>query len=190
MFQQTTDHLRERLPAPQSEPSPHQTPLYVFLTPEKDSGNIFTLPGGRIPKGLRNSTLSVTDNASRIIDAHGIDFKYDEDPQSGDWVHDSDSRLFGQARLIVADNDHSLPLSIDTTGSHQANLIPARPQPERDGTLELHSYRSLLARVQSLNYRREQLNERPSGDEYPLRYAEEAFLRSFGRDLLRRSQST
>jgi hypothetical protein len=194
MFRQTTDHLLERQHAPQSEPSPHQTPLYILMTPEKDSGNILTLPGGIIPRGIRNSAASIADNAAHIISKYKIDFDADEGGEDDDnptpsaWVHDSESRQFGQARLIVAANLDSLPDHDDFTGSRRYDMIPAKPQPETYPKLELHPHTALLARIQSLNYRRTQLNERrDSIDQLPLRKAEEAILRSFGRYLLDQS---
>ncbi len=182
-MERTTDHLRPRQPEPQSTPSMHQTPLYILMTPEQSSGNILTLPGGRLPRGIRNSTL-IVDNASHILKQHNINFS----PTAAGWVHDDESREFGQAYLVEPAYHTNVPEHIDLTGSMRGELIPAAPQPEHNSQLELHHYTSLLARMQSMNFRRRQINRiRSDAERLPLREEEEAFLRSFGRYILRRA---
>lgn len=182
-FKQTDDHLRDRQPAPQSTPSMHQTPLYIFMTPEKHSGNLLTLPGGNLLHGVRSMTAPITD-ASHIIRRSGITFT----PKAAGFVHDSESRDHGYAFLVEPAWHSKLPKPVDYTGSKRFELIPATPQPHPDAPVELHHWTSLLARMQHLNYRRSQLNKfRDDESKLPLHEAEEALLRSFGRHLLNRT---
>ncbi|MDB5187018.1 MAG: hypothetical protein JWM07_490 [Candidatus Saccharibacteria bacterium] len=183
ILQPTNDHLRTRQQAPQSEPSMHQTPLCILMTPNKNSGELFTLPGGHLLHGIRNST-GIIRNATHIIDQHNIDFV----PKAAGFIHDDESRPYGLAYLVEPAHRTHVPVPINRTGPSRGELIPALPQPETSPTLELHHYTALIARIQSINYRRKQLNERRTddSDKLPLCEAEEAFLRSFGRYIMQR----
>lgn len=183
-LERTSDHEREPQRAPQSEPSMHQTPLYIFMTPEENSGNLLTLPGGALPKGLRGNTVSIIDNASHIIRTHGVDFT----PKARGFVHDDESRAHGYAYLVEPAWHTATPEPADFTGEKRWDLMPASPLPNENSPLELHHWTSLLARMQHINYRRMRLNEfRDEETKLPLREAEEAFLRSFGRHILKRT---
>ena len=182
-FTLTDDHLRAPLLAPQDTPSMHQTPLYIFMTPEKRSGNLLTLPGGNLLRGVRSMTAPEKD-AAHIIRRSGIDFT----PKAAGFIHDAESREHGYAFLVEPAWHSKLPKPEDYTGSKRFDLIPASPQPNPEAPLELHHWTSLLARMQHINYRRSQLNKfREEESKLPLYKAEEALLRSFGRHLLNKT---
>lgn len=180
MFEQTSDHLREPQHAPQSSPSMHQTPLHILMTPDVKSGQLLTLPGGNLPKGIRGST-SILANATHIIKKHEINFT----PKAAGYIQDEDTQRHGYAFLV--EPAHRTPIHKHYRLA-DTDMIPASPQPDREPPLELHHWTSLLARIRSINYRHEHLNQyRTDEEKLPLRTADEAFVRAFGKHILLRS---
>lgn len=77
--------------APQSTPSMHQTPLYVLMTPELKSGELLTLPDGKLLKGIRGS-VSIERNANHIVNNMKVgDRSLDFIPTAGAWIGDNKS---------------------------------------------------------------------------------------------------
>lgn len=180
-MEQTTDHLRDRQPAPQSSPSMHQTPLYVLMTPDQNSGDLFTLPGGALLHGKRGSTSSIEKNAFHIIQNTRIGGKaLDFNPTAVAWIGDNESREHGMAYLVERASESQI---VKEKKQHEftdfRHLDPDQPLPAHNSALELHDHQTLLERLELLN--KLQANETKHA---PSRDAELAFIRAYGKYIL------
>jgi hypothetical protein len=162
MFELTNDHLRE----PQSPTTIDPTPLIVLMTPTLNKGEIYTLPGGKLVQGHRNLT-SIEENAIHIINRQVSSFA----PKSGKWLMNKFSNPHGMAYL--AQRAHEKRYDLHNVEDLRG-LSPLEEIPEHDNSLELHSYRSLLARVALMNF-----EERMDMNDNPSRSADEVFLRTY-----------